>query len=110
MTGLVDALSWLLLVSGAVFCVIGGVGLLRMPDFYSRTHAASLTDTLGAGLILIGLMFQAGFGLVMVKLVTILLFLYLTSPTSAHALVKAAYSGGLAFVDGERAERDGLSD
>ena len=57
MSGL-ELLSWALLVSGSVFCVIGGVGLLRMPDFYTRTHAASVTDTLGAGLLLAGLILQ----------------------------------------------------
>lgn len=86
---------WVLLVSGSVFCVIGGIGVLRMPDFYTRTHAASITDTLGASLILVGLAIHAGLGLVTVKLVIVLVLLYVTSPTATHALVKAAFSGGL---------------
>ena len=98
MTPLVDAASWILLVSGAALCVIGGIGLHRMPDFYSRTHAGGLTDTLGATLILVGLALQAlleGSTLISVKLLMIVFLLHLTSPTATHALVKAAYSRGL---------------
>ena len=62
-----DILSWVSLTAGSVFCVIGAVGVLRMPDFYSRTHAASVTDTLGAGLVLLGLMFQAEEFIVLVR-------------------------------------------
>ncbi len=95
MTPLVDAASWILLVSGAALCVTGGIGLHRMPDFYSRTHAGGLTDTLGATLILVGLALQAGLTLISVKLLMIVFLLHLTSPTATHALVKAAYSRGL---------------
>lgn len=91
-----DVLVWLCLLSGSVFCLIGGIGVLRMPDFYTRTHAASITDTLGATLILVGLAIHAGVGLVSVKLVMVLFLLYVTSPTATHALVKAAYSKGVA--------------
>ncbi len=95
MTALVDAASWVLLVFGALTCVTGGVGLHRMPDFYSRTHAGGLTDTLGATAILFGLVLQAGLTLVSVKLLMLAFLLHLTSPTATHALVKAAYSRGL---------------
>ena len=88
-------LSGALLLSGAAFAVIGGVGLLRLPDFFTRIHGAGITDTLGAGLILSGLMLQAGDSLVGVKLVMILLFLWITGPTSTHALAKAAMTSGL---------------
>lgn len=94
MSALLDALSWILLAGGAAFCMIGGLGLLRMPDFYTRTHAAGLTDTLGAFGVLTGLLLQSPDWIVAVKLLTILVFLWLTSPTSTHALVKAAFSGG----------------
>ena len=106
MSAALDAASWFCLLSGAAFCVIGGVGLLRLPDLFSRTHAAGITDTLGAGLILLGLIFQAGFDLVSVKLATIVVFLTITSPTSAHALVKAAFSRGMRAVVSEGAGRD----
>ena len=91
----IDALSALLLGVGASFCFIGGVGLLRFPDFYCRTHAASMTDSLGAPLILCGLMLQAGLSLVTFKLLTIALLLWLTSPAASHGLAKAAYSSGI---------------
>ncbi len=106
MSPALDAVSWICLVTGSIFCVIGGAGLLRLPDLYSRSHASGITDTLGAGLILLGLIFQAGFALVSVKLATILLFLYITTPTSAHALAKAAYSRGVMALVHEDEERD----
>jgi multicomponent Na+:H+ antiporter subunit G len=99
---------WLCLVSGSVFCVIGGLGVVRMPDFYTRSHAASITDTLGATLILLGLGLHAGLSLISVKLVFVLFLLYVTSPTAAHALVKAAYSRGLDAPDVEDATRAGV--
>ena len=92
MAGLIDGLSWLALLGGVFFVIVGGVGLLRMPDFYTRLHAASITDTLGAGLILLGLMLHGGWTLVSAKLLLILSFLWLTSPTATHALVRAALS------------------
>lgn len=100
---LLDALSWLLLTAGTAFCIVGGIGLVRFPDFYTRIHATGLTDTLGAGLILVGLMLQAGLSLVMVKLIFVLAFLLITGPTANHALVKAAYAHGIK-VPGEPAE------
>ena len=95
MADVVDVLSWALLMSGGVFLLVGGIGILRLPDFYCRIHAAGLTDTLGAGLILIGLMVQAGWTLVAVKLLLIFAFLFLTSPTATHALARAALLNGL---------------
>ena len=89
---ILDVLSWFLLVGGAVLCVIGGLGLLRLPDVYTRAHAAGINDTLGAWAILLGLMLQAGLGLVTIKLAMIGLFIALVGPVSSHALLKAAYA------------------
>jgi multicomponent Na+:H+ antiporter subunit G len=97
---------WFCLISGSVFCVIGGIGIIRMPDFYTRSHAASITDTLGATLILLGLGLYSGMNLISVKLAFVLFLLYVTSPTAAHALVKAAYSRGLDAPDVEDATRN----
>ena len=91
----VDILSWSCLVAGGAFCVIGALGLVRMPDFYTRMHAASVTDTVGAGLMLLGMTLQAGFSLIAVKLVMIGLRLLFTNPTATHALAKAARARGL---------------
>jgi multicomponent Na+:H+ antiporter subunit G len=92
---IIDLASWLLIAAGSIFCLIGALGLLRMPDFYTRMHAASLIDTIGAGLLLLGMMLQAGFTLVSVKLVFIGLLLFFTSPTATHALARAARARGV---------------
>ena len=92
---LTEILGWGFLGAGAAFLLVGGIGLARLPDLFTRMHAAGITDTLGAGLILAGLMFQAGPTLVSVKLFLILAFLFFTSPTSTHALARAALSTGV---------------
>lgn len=92
---LVDLLSWLLLISGGLFVLISTVGLFRFPDFFTRLHAASIADTLGTLLVLSGLVLQAGFSLVTVKLFLIFFFILFTTPTAAHALAKAALHGKL---------------
>lgn len=102
--------SWLCLTAGAVFCMIGALGLLRLPDLYARTHGATITDTLGAGLILIGLTFQAGLGLVTVKLLIVLVFLLFTSPAASHALVKAAHAHGVDALVHDEKKSDAISD
>ncbi len=86
-----DIASWVLLLGGGALVTIGGIGILRFPDVYTRSHAAGVTDTGGAGLILIGLMLQGGATLVTVKLILILVFIFFTSPTATFALVHAAY-------------------
>lgn len=89
----VEIASWILMGAGAGFLLIAGIGILRLPDVYTRMHATGIGDTLGAGLILAGLMLQGGFSLVTVKLVFVLILLFVTSPTSTHALAKAALTG-----------------
>lgn len=104
----IDVLSWICLVAGGVFCVIGAVGMLRMPDFYTRMHAASVIDTLGAGLILLGLLLQAGFTLVAVKLVMVGVLIAHVSPAATHALARAALARGLKPMlsnDGDKASK-----
>lgn len=95
MSALIDAASALCLVGGGFFCLVGAVGLLRMPDFFTRIHAASVLETLGAGLLLAGLALQAGFSLVTAKLLIIGLLIFFTSPTATHALAKAALARGI---------------
>ena len=94
MEALVYFASWACLLLGSAFCIIGGIGLLRLPDFYSRIHGGGITDTLGAGLVKLGLLLQAGWSLVTVKLVLIMLFLLLTSPVASHAIARAARHSG----------------
>ncbi|MCE2421723.1 MAG: monovalent cation/H(+) antiporter subunit G [Gemmatimonadetes bacterium] len=92
---MIEAAGGVLIVGGAVFAVTGGIGMLRLPDFYSRVHAAGVTDTLGAGLILIGLMLLSPGWLVTVKLIGALSFLWIAGPTASHALANAALLSGL---------------
>lgn len=95
MTLLVNIVSWISLVLGGLFCIVGAIGLLRMPDFYTRMHAASVIETLGAGLILLGLVLQAGFTLVAVKLLMMGVLILFVSPTATHALARAAMVRGV---------------
>jgi monovalent cation/proton antiporter MnhG/PhaG subunit len=87
---LIDTLSWAALVAGSFFVIIGAVGLNRMPDVFSRMHATSVSDTLGVGLLIAGMVLQAGPTLVAVKLIFILLVLLMTGPIATHALAQAA--------------------
>ena len=88
-------LGALMCFGGAILCLIGTVGVLRFPDIYTRLHAASITDTSGAGLVLIGMMLLAPHWLVISKLVAIFVFLFLTSPAASHAAANAAHTAGL---------------
>ncbi len=106
MTLFIDILSWLLLTAGGAFVFIGGLGALRMPNLYTRMHAASVTDTMGAILILGGIMLQAGMTLATIKLAAILLFLLLTSPTASNALASAAILSGLQPKEGPVERRE----
>ncbi|MCG6969187.1 MAG: monovalent cation/H(+) antiporter subunit G [Gammaproteobacteria bacterium] len=102
---IVDFASWSCIIAGALLSVIGGVGMHRFPDFYSRMHAAGTTDTLCAALILLGLGLQAGLSLVSFKLLLIFAFLLFTSPTATHALANAALQGNLKpKLDGDQPE------
>jgi multicomponent Na+:H+ antiporter subunit G len=94
MQTVLDILSWLAILSGGAFCIIGAIGMIRLPDVFCRMHGASIIDTLGLGLILLGLALQTGFTIGLVKLAMIFLFIMFTSPTGTHALSRAAlYSG-----------------
>ena len=91
----VEVLSWLCLLGGSFVVLVTGLGMLSLPTYYTRVHAASITDTLGAGLILLGLALQTEPSNVTVKLALILIFLVLTGPSAAHALAKAAFLHGI---------------
>ena len=104
MTLILEILSWLCLAAGGLLGIIGGIGMHRFPDFYSRCHAAGITDTLCAALIILGLGLQAGLTLATVKLVLIFFFLVFTSPTATHSLANAALHSG---IESRRATRPG---
>jgi len=98
-----EVLSGVLLGAGALFVLSGGIGLLRFPDFYTRTHAAGVTDSAGTGLILLGLLLLADSWGTAVRLLIVLLFIALTSPTATHVLAHAARRDGVpVWQEGDR--------
>lgn len=89
-------IAWLadgLMLAGAIFCLLGSIGMHRFPDFYTRVHAAGITDTLGTILVLIGLAMQADPG-DSLKLWLVFAFLFFTSPVATHSLANAAIKSG----------------
>jgi multicomponent Na+:H+ antiporter subunit G len=106
------ALQWLggvLVLAGSLFMIVGAVGLMRMPDVFTRMHATAVSDTLGAGLILVGLMLISGLTLVTVKLFFLILFFGLTSPVATHAVARAALHAGVKPLLGEGVEAETIS-
>lgn len=95
MESVITVVSGLCAVLGIILVVSGGVGVVRLPDFYTRMHAAGITETLAASFIIVVLMLEVGWGIGFFKLLFILLFVLITSPTASHALAKAARHGRL---------------
>lgn len=89
-----NILSWILILSGSAFTLIGAIGTLRFPDFWSRLHAASVSESAGMILLVAGMCLHSGFTLVTVKLIIIAAFIFLTGPTSTHAVASAALTSG----------------
>ena len=108
---LITVVSALMLLTGGVFAVIGGVGVVRFPDVYTRLHAGGVTDTIAPLLIVGGLVLQSGWHLLSFKLLLILLFLLFTTPTASHATARAAMAAGIEPVtrDGRSASGDSSS-
>ena len=99
-----DALSWISIMAGVFFMLVGTLGVLRMPDVYTRLHAAGMTATMGAGFLILGMLFQtieaiahgeSSWWFILFRLVLIYLFLLFTSPIATHALARAGLAGGL---------------
>jgi multicomponent Na+:H+ antiporter subunit G len=99
-----DVLSWIAIVGGLFFMLVGTVGILRLPDVFTRLHSAGMTDTMGAGLLILGMCFQTVAGImhgessywfVLIRLLLVYAFLTFTSPISTHALARAALAGGV---------------
>lgn len=92
---IIEIAVWIFMALGVFFYLVGSIALIRFPDIYSRLHATTKLDTLGLGLILVGLMLHDRFSLSSIKLLFILFFMFLTSPTAAHVLARAAYKSGI---------------
>lgn len=103
---ILELLSWGLLAVGAIFLIIGGIGMIRLPDVFARMHGAGIIDTTGVGAVLSGLMIQGGMSIVTIKLILILVFIVFTSPTATHALARAALHGGVRPRNNEAPEED----
>lgn len=95
MSLLLDVLSWIFLCAGGFFCITAGVGIIRMPDFYTRAHAGSILDSMGAGLVLFGLALQSPNYLVALKLLFIFFFLMITGLAAIHALAQSVNVAGI---------------
>jgi len=106
---LLDIASWILLLLGGAFVLIGGIGALRLPGFFTRVHAASLTDSMATLLIFLGIMLQSGLSLATFKLFAILVFLLLTGPTATYALAHAAMQSGMKPQADMPGDSDGAS-
>jgi multicomponent Na+:H+ antiporter subunit G len=94
-TPVIDIASWALILLGSFFIVVGALGLVRMPEIFTRMHAASVTDTLGVGFLILGMGLQAGFTLVTLKLVFLLALFFFTGPVVTHALAQACLHEGV---------------
>ncbi|MDQ2081314.1 monovalent cation/H(+) antiporter subunit G [Xanthobacteraceae bacterium Astr-EGSB] len=107
---IVEIASWALMLAGCFFTVVGALGLVRMPDVFTRMHAASVTDTLGVTCFVLGMMLQAGFSLVTVKLFFIFALFFFTGPVVTHALAQACLHERIAPLlaeDRRKRARDG---
>lgn len=109
MSVLLDVLSWIAIAIGAFGVLTASLGLLRLPEFFSRTHSTGILDTLGAGMILLGFGLQTGFSLVTFKLVLVFVFILVTGPTAAHALARSALHSGEKPMNMDKRE-DGSSE
>ena len=108
-----DVTSWVAIVAGLAFMLIGTVGILRLPDVYTRLHAAGMTDTMGAGFLLLGMALQtlqdilhgeSAYWFVLIRLILVYGFLLFTSPIATHALARAGLAGGVEPWTNEEAE------
>jgi multicomponent Na+:H+ antiporter subunit G len=86
---ILEVVSWALILAGSFFTVVGALGLVRMPDVFTRMHAASVTDTLGVGFLIAGMCLQAGFSLITLKLLFVMALFLFTLPVVTHALAQA---------------------
>ena len=91
-------MTWIavaLILLGLFFLVVGSIGMLRLPDVFARAHALSLTDSLGAFLVLSGLAFYQGVSMNLLKILVVLALIYMLNPVIAHATIRAALRAGL---------------
>jgi multicomponent Na+:H+ antiporter subunit G len=95
MTEIIHIITVILVIFGAFFMLVGSIGVVRLPDFFTRSHATSKSDTLGIMLVLGGLAFYEGMSITGVKLILIIFFVALANPVGAHALARSAFYFGI---------------
>lgn len=97
-------MSWiiaLLMILGAFFSFVAALGVLRLPDLYMRTHAATKAGAFGATILLIAAALQFGTFRAVVISIMLIVFFYLTTPVAAQVLGRAAYRRGVKLWDGK---------
>ena len=104
---LVPLVATLLAVAGALFSLIAAIGLLRLPDLFTRIHAASKAGALGAGLILLAVVLVSEEATTIIRALLALLFLLLSTPVGAHLLAKAAIAAGITPKTGQSGTKTG---
>ena len=102
----VEILSWIFILFGSALVLLGSIGFFRLPDFWSRLHAASVIDSGGMLLMVLGMCLQSGLSLVTVKLILIAIFLIITGPTATHAVANAARVSGLLLETKSKQKKD----
>lgn len=92
---IIEIISYIFISLGLFFMLTGAIGIVRMPDFFSRLHPAGMVDSIGAPLIFLGIILQEGFSFFSGKIVLLAIFMFITSPTASHAIAKSAFLCGL---------------
>lgn len=95
-----ESISLLLLLLGALFMLLAAIGMVRMPDILTRMHSSTKSSTLGVGLIMLGVALFFGEFTIGVRALAILIFLFMTTPVSAHMIARAAYLSGVPLWEG----------
>ena len=90
-----EIFSIIFILTGLFFLIVAAIGVIRLPDVFSRSHAVSLTDSLGAFLMLVGIALHEGFSMTVLKILAVLALLYLQNPVIEHATIRAALRAGL---------------
>ncbi|MEO1282408.1 MAG: monovalent cation/H(+) antiporter subunit G, partial [Pseudomonadota bacterium] len=94
MPDVLEIISWFFVLGGSFFVLVGAFGFIRMPDVYTRMHAASVIDTLGAGMLIVGMLIQAPSIFVAFKLVVMAALLFFFGPVASHAIAQTALGAG----------------
>jgi multicomponent Na+:H+ antiporter subunit G len=95
LTTIINVISTIFILAGLFFIIAGTIGLIRFPDFYSRMHATGKCDTLGEGLVIMGLIIYNGLNFISLKLLFLVIFIFVVNPVATHAIARAAYKVGL---------------